>query len=241
MNLAIPLFIHCAGRSPREKVQPEAPDCRRLRRSKSGSTTSRPHRALDLRAGDDASPLVRLGRELGWFVSLAMALSSRTRERFPQAIRCNASPSSSASRPEPTTNLGPFHAGDVAIVMTHSFEQDSRILASLLGGPNPSPISGPWPQRRTRELLIEPPICSTSIRGSRSAGQDLAQPLHAPTGLDLGRSARTIALSILAEIQKTLTGSPECPSARFERRNRLPDAFRAGKRLPCVVSICSRI
>ena len=45
---------------------------------------------------------------------------------------------------------------DAAVVMTHSFEQDSRILASLLALDFPLAYLGVLgPQRRTRELLAE--------------------------------------------------------------------------------------
>jgi xanthine/CO dehydrogenase XdhC/CoxF family maturation factor len=102
----------------------------------------------------------------------------------------------------------------VAIVMTHSFEQDSRILASLLGGPNPLAYIGVLgPQRRTRELLIEAANLLNVDPGLIEAQvKTWLNLLHAPTGLDLGAEApETIALSILAEIQKTLTGSTGMP------------------------------
>jgi xanthine/CO dehydrogenase XdhC/CoxF family maturation factor len=96
--------------------------------------------------------------------------------------------------------------------MTHSFEQDSRILASLLGLDFPLLYLGVLgPQRRTRELLAEAtrllhlPDTPDRIEG-------WLRQMHAPTGLDLGaETPATIALSILAEIQKTLaaaTGQP---------------------------------
>jgi xanthine/CO dehydrogenase XdhC/CoxF family maturation factor len=167
-------------------------------------------------AGDDASPLVRLGRELGWFVSLADGRSHlATRERFPQADQVQLLHLQDLPQGrEQASSLGPFHAGDVAIVMTHSFEQDSRILASLLGGPNPLAYIGVLgPQRRTRELLIEAAHLLNVDPGLTEAQvKTWLNLLHAPTGLDLGAEApETIALSILAEIQKTLTGSTGMP------------------------------
>jgi xanthine dehydrogenase accessory factor len=103
------------------------------------------------------------------------------------------------------------------VVMTHSFEQDSRALASLLAlEVGPSYIGVLGPQRRTRELLAEaarlldrrPDQNSSNIA---TVERWLAQ-LHAPTGLDLGaESPETIALSIVAEIQKSLTGATALP------------------------------
>jgi xanthine/CO dehydrogenase XdhC/CoxF family maturation factor len=88
--------------------------------------------------------------------------------------------------------------------MTHSFDQDARLLAALLKDPpvparNFTAVLGP--RRRNREHLEE---ASHLVGLSNTAGQTdewLAQ-LHTPAGLDLAASsAASIALSILAEIE----------------------------------------
>lgn len=162
-------------------------------------------------AGDDVRPLAALARELGWFVSVADGRSNlATRERFPAAdsvqVLSIADWPGAAARdffPRPT---------DAVVVMTHSFEQDSRALAALLTLEVPPAYIGVLgPQRRTRELLAEAArLLNLPVTIDR-IDRWLAQ-LHAPTGLDLGADTpATIALSILAEIQKALTDATGKP------------------------------
>jgi xanthine dehydrogenase accessory factor len=171
-------------------------------------------------AGDDAKPLLSMTKELGWFVSVADGRSHlATRERFPQADEISVLPmkdfadDQSAASPLFGTNLQ-THSCDAAVVMTHSFEQDARTLASLLALDTPLAYIGVLgPQRRTHELLAEAarllqlPASTTSAWIERQLTQ-----LHAPMGLDLGaESPETIALSVLAEIQQSLTSATALP------------------------------
>ena len=108
----------------------------------------------------------------------------------------------------------PLLPTDAAVLMTHSFEQDSRILASLMDDAQQFPyayIGVLGPQRRTREALGE----AAKLRGLTPEADRienwLAQ-LHAPTGIDLGAdTSASIALSILAEIQQTLNATTALP------------------------------
>jgi xanthine dehydrogenase accessory factor len=169
-------------------------------------------------AGDDAQPLLRLARELGWFVSVADGRSHlTTRDRFPFADELFILPISEIPGAIPVRPLAAFsrlRSEDAAVVMTHSFEQDSTILASLLTLESPPAYIGVLgPQRRTRELLAEAARLLHLPAGSIAAQVDrwLAQ-LHAPTGLDLGsESPETIALSVIAEIQKFRTAASALP------------------------------
>ncbi len=82
-------------------------------------------------AGDDAQPLMRLAKELGWFVSLADGRSHlATRERFPLAddIRVLAIKDLAS---QSAHLLGPIRPHDVAVLMSHSFEQDFRVLLAF--------------------------------------------------------------------------------------------------------------
>jgi len=180
-------------------------------------------------AGDDAQPLLSLARELGWFVTVADGRSHlATRGRFPLAddlrvLKPNLSeapPANSSANPQSSfDNLHPadFRSNDTVVLMTHSFEQDARILAFLLAGEIPLPYIGVLgPQRRTRELLAEAsrllnlPAISASAADARV--EHWLVQLHAPMGLDLGaESPQTIALSVVAEIQKTLTAATALP------------------------------
>jgi xanthine dehydrogenase accessory factor len=169
-------------------------------------------------AGDDAQPLLRLAKELGWFVSVADGRSRLpTRERFPLAddlfiLPIEEIPGVAIERP--ATAFGNFRSEDAAVLMTHSFEQDSKILACLLSLATPPAYIGVLgPQRRTRELLAEAARLLGSPSSAIAAQVDrwLAR-LHAPTGLDLGaESPETIALSVIAEIQKFRTAASALP------------------------------
>jgi xanthine/CO dehydrogenase XdhC/CoxF family maturation factor len=159
-------------------------------------------------AGDDALPLVAFARELGWFVSVADGRAHlATRTRFPRAHLVAVLPISAAA-----LTLPGILPTDAAVLITHSFEQDAHILATLLAlSAPPAYIGVLGPQRRTREVLAE----SARLRGLAPSvdrvERELAR-LNAPTGLDLGASTpAAIALSIIAEVQQTLTDSTAKP------------------------------
>ena len=103
---------------------------------------------------------------------------------------------------------------DAAVLMTHSFEQDSHILASLLNDAGEFPfayVGVLGPQRRTREALVEAARLRHLTPGADQIDSWLAQ-LHAPTGIDLGADTpASIALSILAEIQQTINAATALP------------------------------
>jgi xanthine/CO dehydrogenase XdhC/CoxF family maturation factor len=172
-------------------------------------------------AGDDAKPLLHLARELGWFVAVADGRSHlATRDRFAEADAVNVLPI--GDLPDAAAAHLNLRSTDAAVAMTHSFDQDSRILASLLALDAPPAYIGVLgPQRRTRELLSEAArllgFPGTTDRVDRWQAQ-----MHAPTGLDLGaETPATIALSILAEIQQVqaaATGLPlrEVRAAKLE-------------------------
>ncbi len=164
-------------------------------------------------AGDDAKPLAQMAHELGWWISIIDGRSHlATPQRFPMAhqvrvVPCDELPQAASSHFDP-------HAGDAAVVMTHSFEQDAHFVASLLAAPvKPGYIGILGPQRRTRELLEE---ASRLLNRPHTSDQveSWLDTMHAPTGLDLqAETPAAVALSILAEIQKVLkcgTAQPLC-------------------------------
>jgi xanthine dehydrogenase accessory factor len=162
-------------------------------------------------AGDDARPLLNLARELGWFVGLVDGRSHlATRARFANAddvlaIDIFAFPGSAPQALD-------IHPTDAVVLITHSFEQDSRFLAWLLGrGSLPAYVGVLGPQRRTREALVEAARLLQHVHPEKLIDQWL-EDLHAPTGLDLGADTpAAIALSILSEVQKLLTASTALP------------------------------
>ena len=164
-------------------------------------------------AGDDAKPVVRLARGLGWFVAVSDGRAHlATRERFLEADVVHALEISELpAKVDGQLDLRPT---DAAIVMTHSFEQDSRILAFFLRDSADLPVAYLGvlgPQRRTRDMLAEAARLLDRPNPDDRAEHWLAQ-LHAPTGLDLGaETPATIALSILAEIQQVLAAATAQP------------------------------
>ncbi|MGB6192254.1 MAG: XdhC family protein, partial [Terracidiphilus sp.] len=114
--------------------------------------------------------------------------------------------------PDAAPGLLRMRPTDAAIVMTHSFDQDSRILASIESlEPVPAYLGVLGPQRRTRELLAEAARLLGHEATTEAIERRLAK-LHAPTGLDLGGEApAAVALSILAEIQQVLAAATAQP------------------------------
>ncbi len=150
---------------------------------------------LILGGGPDALPLVRLARELGWYVTVVDHRPSYARsENFPEADAVLLS--------SPEDPLGKVEVDErtVAVVMTHKFLHDVELLRRLLASPL-AYLGLLGPGTRTAELWktlreqgVEP-----------SAGQ-LAR-VHAPVGLDVGAEApEQIALSIVAEILAVVAG-----------------------------------
>ena len=131
-------------------------------------------------AGDDAMPLARLALGLGWPVTVTDARRDRaTPERFPEAAVLHAP----ADRP---LRVPP---GAAAVVMTHSYANDRKILAWLLRSPAAF-IGQLGPRARTERLL-----------GAIGATPEERARLHAPVGLDLGAEGPDeIALAIVAQI-----------------------------------------
>jgi xanthine/CO dehydrogenase XdhC/CoxF family maturation factor len=204
-------------------------------------------------AGDDTRPLHEMARQLGWFVGVADGRTHlATQQRFPAAdvvvpLRIPARTQSADSdetgvlkghdfnraiqppiqigalAPEP--NLLDLHPGDAAVLATHSYEQDTHILAFLLSRPplqRPAYIGILGPQRRTREALADAARLLNLTWTSGLVDQWLEQ-INGPTGLDLGADTpATIALSILAEIQKTLTAATALPLKQVRALSRPP-------------------
>src|SRR5579859_2266340 len=142
-------------------------------------------------AGDDAKPLVEFMAELDWHVTVADGRSQLVRaERFPQAAGVEGL----------EAGLRQAAAADVAVIMTHSYDQDRQILRALL--PTELKYLGILgPRQRTERLAGE------IAPGLGCKAGDCIARLHSPVGLDLGgHSPAAIALSIAAELQAVLSG-----------------------------------
>lgn len=152
-----------------------------------------PPAVVVLGAGDDAQPLVEFAAALGWHVTVADDRSNLARpERFPGAAAVS-------NLEEALAGLGPECA---VVIMSHSYEQDRKVLRALLPR-DIRYIGALGPRVRTERLVgelapvleLEPAECMAR--------------LHTPVGLDLGgHSPASIALAIAAELQAIFSGRP---------------------------------
>lgn len=151
-----------------------------------------PLRLVLFGAGNDAIPLSRLAKELGWRVVVVDPRPAYgTRDRFPLAdeVHVLAANAAASLAWDPWT---------VAVVMTHHYRFDVPILRALL------PLALPYlgllgPKKRADQILRD-----LSADGLNFTAEMRAR-LHAPVGLDLGGSSpETVALAIVAEIEANL-------------------------------------
>lgn len=171
-----------------------------------------PRPLLIFGAEQDALPLVRLARTLGWQTTVVDTRArGATPERFAEAddvILCRAE--EVAAR----LNLTP---GASAVVMTHNYLHDIELLRALLPAPL-SYLGVLGPKERTRKLLEE-------LRAQGDAfPESLPAHLHSPVGIDIGaETPEEVALSIVAEIRAVCAGR----RAGFLRDRNAPihDAF----------------
>ena len=146
-------------------------------------------------AGDDAQPLARLAKELGWYVTIADPRAAlATAGRFPHADALVV-----AGAHELADKVSP-DAQTLAVVMTHHYVHDVPLLRALLGRPL-AYLGLLGPRKRAEKIVAD-----LEREGVVVSPEQRAR-LHAPVGLDLGAdSPEQVALSIVAEIQSVLTG-----------------------------------
>ena len=146
-------------------------------------------RLLIFGAGDDARPLCDIAASLGWHVSVADRRARfATRARFPNARAVLATDWDEA------VDAVVCSPRTAAVLMTHSLDDDARVL-SLLSRRQLAYVGALGPAHR-REWLLEQ-------ASSLAVEPDVHAPvkLHGPIGLDLGdRSAAGIAVAVAAEI-----------------------------------------
>ena len=146
-------------------------------------------------AGNDAQPLARLAKAIGWRVSVVDGRPAyATADRFREADRVVV-----ANIDDLTDCLG-LDARSAAVVMTHNYLRDAAVV----------------------EALLESAVGYIGILGSRSRIDEMlrdlahrniydpaihAERVHGPVGLDIGADTPdTIALAIISEIQAAMTG-----------------------------------
>ncbi len=170
-------------------------------------TVSPPTALTIFGAGDDAQPLARLAKELGWHVTIADPRGAfATASRFPMADAIVASPADqlvARIAPGPDT---------LAVVMTHHYVHDLPLLRALLDRPL-AYLGLLGPRKRADKLCDDLRTAGLTLSAEQRAR------LHAPVGLDLGADGpEQVALAIVAEMQAVLTGR----NARPLRERELP-------------------
>lgn len=149
---------------------------------------SPPVALLIVGAGQDALPVVRFAKELGWGVTVVDGRSNFARhERFPEADRVVVL--------DPTDPLRGLTLDDrtAVVLMSHSYQQDSEFLAALRGC-SLCYLGILGPRKRTERMMGE-------------NGHEFAN-LHSPTGLDIGADTpEEIALAVVSEIQAVISNT----------------------------------
>ena len=143
--------------------------------------------------GDDAQPLARFARELGWHVTIA-----DPRPAFVTAARFPNADALVAGRPDELLEKTNPGADALAVVMTHHYVHDVPLLRALLKRPL-AYLGLLGPKKRAEKILTDLEKDGAAINAEQRAR------LHAPVGLDLGAdSPEQVALSIIAEMQSVL-------------------------------------
>jgi xanthine/CO dehydrogenase XdhC/CoxF family maturation factor len=153
-------------------------------------------------AGDDAVPLARFAKAIGWHVTVVDSRPAfATSERFPGVDRVEV------VRPE-------------AVVMTHTYTHDLELLQTLL--PSPVRYLGILGARHRTEAMLR------ALRGQGlPLSEDKFARVYSPIGMDIGaETPAEIALAILAEIKAVCSGR----AAGFLRDRKAPihDGAEAG-------------
>jgi len=151
-------------------------------------------------AGHDALPVVRLARQLGWWVMVADSRPAyATRERFPDADEVVLADDGEVPRKVR------IDADTFVLLMTHNYLHDLTLLRGLLSTPARY-LGLLGPRRRTERLLAD------LEKEGVSVGSADRVRLHAPVGLDLGaETPEEIALSVLAEMLAVRNGRAVVP------------------------------
>jgi xanthine dehydrogenase accessory factor len=153
-------------------------------------------RLLVFGAGDDAQPICDLGASLGWHVTVADRRARlATRDRFPNAA------SVIAAEWDEAVNAMIFSRRSAVVFMTHSVEDDLRLLSLISQQPDVAYVGALGPLHRREWLCQE--VITLGVPRSRACVANLRGPI----GLALGdRSAAGIAVAVIAEILAVLNG-----------------------------------
>ncbi|MES2276641.1 MAG: XdhC family protein [Bacteroidota bacterium] len=144
-------------------------------------------------AGNDAQPLVRMAKNLGWRV---MVIDGRplqaSPQRFPEAEMVQIARVGELQ--QYVTPQG------FAVLMSHNYHYDLAVLEQLNHLPDLCYIGILGPRKKTDRMLAD-----LGQKGVDTAALD--QRIHSPIGLDIGgENADEIALAIMAELLAVRNG-----------------------------------
>ncbi len=146
-------------------------------------------------AGPDAQPLIKFAHELGWHTTMVDHRPAyATKENFPLADAVIV------SRPEELSKHLEIEPQTVAIIMTHNFPTELKLLRLLL--PSQARYVGLLGPKSKFDLLSQ----HLRQEGFEPTKEQLKK-LHTPVGLDIGaETPEEIAFSVIAEIKAVIEG-----------------------------------
>jgi xanthine/CO dehydrogenase XdhC/CoxF family maturation factor len=148
-------------------------------------------------AGNDAIPLVNIGTELGWDVSVVDGRGTHARpERFAAACQVLV------SKPEAVLDRITIDPYTVFVLMTHNYNYDLAMLRALLQR-QVRYIGVLGPRKKLQRMLDE------LREGGMMLTDEMLRNVYGPVGLEIGaETSEEIALSIIAEIKAVLHQKP---------------------------------
>jgi xanthine dehydrogenase accessory factor len=169
-------------------------------------------------AGDDVKPLVEIAKIQGWRVTVADGRAHlATRARFASADEVVVLRDNDISQLK-------MRKSDAAVLMTHSYEQDGRLLEEILPS-RPRYLGLLGPRKRTMALV------SQVAGGTQHSVDQILAVLRSPVGLNLGaHTPAGIAIAIAAEILAItqgdrLTGEKAMPSPSLSLEESTKSSF----------------
>ncbi|WP_143307042.1 XdhC family protein [Chitinophaga vietnamensis] len=147
-------------------------------------------------AGNDAIPVEKIARLLGWRTIVADGRPAyASRIRFPEASQLIVAKAAAV-----LDQLQP-DAHTAVILMTHNYQYDLTLLQQLI--PLALPYTGILGPAKKLQRMLDELAPVTAVQRSR---------LHGPAGLDIGaESAEEIALSIISEIKAVMAAASSAP------------------------------
>src|SRR5581483_1873465 len=145
-------------------------------------------------AVNDAVPLVRLAKEMGWYVTIVDGRPGYAiRAKFPTADELIV------ARPKTIESIT-LNDRAMAVVMNHNYIDDLGVLRFLLITPAKY-IGLLGPKRRSEKLLSD-----LRDEGFELSDNQLSR-IHGPVGIDIGADTpEEVALAIVAEIKAVAAG-----------------------------------